>query len=98
MAEARGGWTLLRNQRRGWPSPWAGWQWLRREAPESSHSAIANLLVTLPAEVYALRLDEQGIAAYLAEKGEVQVVDALALALKAYPVAGFKAGAAVESP
>jgi hypothetical protein len=98
IAEANGGWTLLRNQRRGWPSPWQGWQWLRREAPESHHGAIARLLESLPAEVYALRLDQQGIAAYLAEKGEVQVVEALALALKTYPVAGFKPGAVVESP
>lgn len=68
-------WILLRCDHRGWPSPWRGWRWFRREAPESYRDVIARAVEKLPESVTALRQDREGIAAYLEETGDITRVD-----------------------
>jgi hypothetical protein len=75
-------WTLLKSDHRGWASPWRGWRWFRRAAPEHLHPRIALAIEQLPADVTALREDRQGVAAYWRETGEPEGVDRIADALK----------------
>ena len=77
-------WTLLRDHRRGWESPWPRWSWFRGQATEQEYPAIADLLDAAPEQVYALRRDAQGISAYLKEDGDVACVEGVSGALQAY--------------
>lgn len=74
-------WILLRSDHRGWPSPWRGWRWFRREAPDSCRDVIARAVGALPESVIALRQDREGIAAYLKETGDIARVDQVVSAL-----------------
>ncbi len=75
-------WTLLRERRRGWQSPWQGWTWFRGQASEHWYPRIEQCLPQLPAMVYGLRVEKGGVAAYLREAGEEEAVAQLLAALQ----------------
>ncbi|MCK9502818.1 MAG: hypothetical protein M0Q95_01365 [Porticoccaceae bacterium] len=77
-------WILLRDQRRGWDSPWQSWRWFRHSAEEALFSRIEALISAIPASVYGIRSDSFGICLYLRETGDIHQVDDLAAALKAF--------------
>lgn len=79
-----GTWTLLRNSRRGWESPWDGWRWFRGEAAPVLLPRIETVLSGLPEMVYAIRADRLGIAFYLTESGDAGSVELLADRLKGF--------------
>lgn len=74
-------WILLRNDRRGWESPWSHWRWFRAEAEPAVHHAVGECLQRLPDAVNALRVDSQGLSAYWPETGKIDDVDRVASAL-----------------
>jgi len=76
-----GSWTLMRNHRRGWDSPWPQWRWFRSEAPAALHPHLEQLLAALPEVSFGVRADAHGVSVYLRESGEVAVVDQVARGL-----------------
>ena len=75
LAENLGAWTLIRNRRRGWESPWSGWNWFRTEAPRGCHQRIAEAVALLPEVVYGIKAEASGVSAYLRETGTESAVD-----------------------
>ena len=75
-------WTLLREHRRGWESPWQGWTWFRGEAAEPWYPHIERCLRQLPPMVYGVRVEKGGVAAYLRETGDEKAVEQLLAALQ----------------
>lgn len=82
QGQSLGTWTLLRSERRGWPSPWPEWRWFRGEAPKYLTATLDDLMASMPDIVCAIRMEEQGAALYLKESGAIAVVDELAMVLK----------------
>ncbi len=74
-------WTLLKSNRRGYPSPFEGWRWFRGEAPSHLTAAVGRCVQALPDTVTALRADSQGVSAYWSEIGAPEQVEAIASAL-----------------
>jgi hypothetical protein len=77
-----GQWSLLRHERRGWESPWPEWRWLKKEAAPILQPDLTPLVASLPAQVYCLRAERNTLAAYIHERGELDVVDTVAAAIK----------------
>ncbi len=75
-------WALMRDGGRGWASPWAGWRWLRQEAPASLHPAIEPVLAQLPGSVIAVRVEPRSLSLYVEETGDPAVVDRYDAALR----------------
>jgi hypothetical protein len=64
-------WLLVRETRRGDPSPWPPWQWLGRESNEKLYPILGDVLEVLPTNVSALEARPDGLAAYWQERGEL---------------------------
>jgi len=67
-----GDWVLLRSERRGRPSDWPGWRWLRGEAPVATGAVLARAVTSLPNDVQAISRDQQGLSVYWLEKGAAE--------------------------
>lgn len=63
-------WVLVRNPRRGEPSPWEGWRWLSGPGPESLYPAIAAALPGIPASSQAVAASSVGVGVYWDERIE----------------------------
>ena len=70
-------WLLVRQTRRGDPSPWADWQWLGREANPVIHDAIGAALQALPQSVSALEASAAGLSIYWQERGELADIEGI---------------------
>ena len=75
-------WTLLREHRRGWESPWQGWTWFRGQATEYWYPRIEKCLQEMPPMVYGLRVEKVGVSAYLRETGDAKAVEQVRDALQ----------------
>ncbi|MEZ5528920.1 MAG: hypothetical protein R3E57_03105 [Porticoccaceae bacterium] len=68
-------WLLVKDTRRGDPSPWQGWQWLGRDPSEQLHAAIGQAVVELPSSASGLEASASGLSVYWQERGELTDVE-----------------------
>ena len=67
-------WLLIKETRRGDPSPWPEWQWLGRESNDRLVSTIGVVLEALPKNVAALEACSEGVRIYWKERGDLEEV------------------------
>jgi hypothetical protein len=64
-------WLLVRETRRGDPSPWSPWQWLGRESNDALNDVIGSVIEMLPDNVSALEASKSGVLIYWRERGQL---------------------------
>tara|TARA_R110001592_G_scaffold260282_1_gene524688 strand:+ start:7709 stop:8203 length:495 start_codon:yes stop_codon:yes gene_type:complete len=67
-------WLLIKDTRRGDPSPWSPWQWLGYESNELLHDVIGDVIKSLPADVVALEVCKSGVLVFWQERGSLDDV------------------------
>ncbi len=80
-------WLLVKNTRRGDPSPWADWRWLGRKAAGALHPFIERTLNELPEDVVGLAASGRNLSIFWREQGELEEVACIAEALENLRVA-----------
>lgn len=75
-------WLLVKNSRRGDPTPWEGWRWLGRKALPGSVTGMKAALASLPENVTGVTVNNLGAGAFWQERGELDDVERIATALE----------------
>ena len=67
-------WLLIKDTRRGNPSPWPPWQWLGYEPNEMLYDVIGDVIISLPEDVVALEIGKSGVLVFWQERGSLDDV------------------------
>jgi hypothetical protein len=65
-------WLLIRDTRRGDPSPWPPWQWLGQESNEELNDVVGIIIKSLPKDVVALEVSKSGVLIFWQERGQLE--------------------------
>lgn len=67
-------WLLIKDTRRGDPSPWLPWQWLGYESNEILYDVVGDVIKSLPEDVVALEVCKNGVLVFWQERGSLDDV------------------------